>query len=97
MIFPTYNAIIGLGGSLGILAVIYQGRYTKDFKYFWYGALSFFPSAIIQGLKLNIHPWFDRNDLSHLLLLIGLFFYYKGIKSTQHATDMILSNMQKAP
>lgn len=97
MIFPTYNAIIGLGGSLGILAVIYQGRYTNDFKYFWYGALSFFPSAIIQGLKLNIHPWFDRNDLSHLLLLIGLFFYYKGIKSTQHATDMILSNMQKAP
>jgi len=97
MIFPTYNAIIGLGSSLGILAVIYQRRYTKDFKFFWYGALCFFPSAIIQGIKFNIDPWFDRNDLSHLFLLIGLIFYYKGIKSTKHATDMIPSNMRNSP
>lgn len=97
MIFPTYNAIIGLGSSLGILAVIYQQRVSQNFRYFWYGALSFFPSAIIQGIKFNLYPWFDRNDLSHLLLLIGLFFYYKGIKSTQKATDMILSDMVQAP
>jgi hypothetical protein len=96
MIFPTYNAVIGLGSSLGILAVIYQRRFANNFKYFWYGALSFFPSAIIQGIKFNLYPWFDRNDLSHLLLIIGLFFYYKGIKSTQKATDMILSDRQKA-
>lgn len=97
MIFPTYNAIIGLGSSLGILAVIYQQRVSQNFRYFWFGALSFFPSAIIQGIKFNLYPWFDRNDLSHLLLLIGLFFYYKGIKSTQKATDMILSDMVQAP
>jgi len=95
IILPTYNALIGLGASFGILAVIYQRRYTNDFKYFWLGALSFFPSAIIQGIKFNLHPWFDRNDLSHLLLLIGLCFYYKGIKSTQHQTEIILLNRVK--
>lgn len=97
MIFPTYNAVIGLGGSLGILAVIYQRRFDNNFKYLWYGALSFFPSAIIQGIKFNLYPWFDRNDLSHLLLLFGLFFYYKGLRSTQKATDIILLDMVRAP
>jgi hypothetical protein len=38
------------------------------------------PNALVQGMKINLHPWFDRNDFSHVLLMIGVSIYFVGIK-----------------
>jgi hypothetical protein len=41
------------------------------------------PSAIIFLAKINPHPWFDKNDLSHVLLTIGIIYFYKGVQKTK--------------
>jgi hypothetical protein len=43
--------------------------------------LTLLPNAFIQSQKLNLTPWFDRNDFGHVLLAISLFLYWKGIEA----------------
>ena len=87
MRFPTLNAVFGLGAALFGLAVYYQKTYTSLFKYFWIGALFYVIGGIVQALKINISPQFDRNDLTHVFLCIGLFINYLGIRRTLTNTN----------
>lgn len=79
LIIPTLSSIIGLGFCLVLLAWKYQNALHSGFRYFWIGSLVLIPNAGIQALKINFHPWFDRNDLSHVLLLLGVIIYYNGL------------------
>ena len=79
LLLPALNAIIGLGFSVIYLGSIYQKTLHQDFRYFWIGALIIFPNGLIQALKINIHPWFDRNDLAHVLLMIGFSCFYLAL------------------
>lgn len=76
----TINTSIGLIFSLGVLGYHYSLNIDSSFKYFWWSVLLMFPTILFQVFKINIHPWFDRNDASHLLLIIGAIFYYQGVK-----------------
>jgi hypothetical protein len=87
MRFPTLNAVFGLGAALFGLAVYYQRRYASWFKYFWIGALFYVFGGLVQALKINISPRFDRNDLTHVFLCIGLFMNYLGIRKTLKYTN----------
>jgi hypothetical protein len=78
---PSIISGIGFVFSLFILGIYYQRTIHPQFKYFWMAVLTLLPNAYIQGQKLNLAPWFDRNDFSHILLGISLFLYWKGIKA----------------
>ncbi len=80
LIIPTLNSVLGLGIALGVLGVMYQRKIHSSFKYLWMGALIIVPSAIFQALKINPAQWFDRNDVSHVLLIGGLLIYFVTIK-----------------
>ncbi len=77
------NTIIGVILSAGILGFRFSKRIHTDFKYFYYGVLIMVPSAVIFLAKINPHPWFDKNDLSHVLLTIGIIYFYVGIEKTR--------------
>ena len=77
---PTLVSGIGLIFSLVVLGRYYQKYIGQSFSSFWIAALILLPNAIIQSQKINLHQWFDRNDFSHLLLIVSLFVYYRGIK-----------------
>lgn len=79
LLIPTVNSIIGLGITLCYLGYYYQRKLESNFRYFWIGSLFLLPNVAVQGLKINLNPWFDRNDLSHLLLLIGVVIYFVGV------------------
>jgi hypothetical protein len=81
LIVPTLNSVIGLGFSLGFLGYRFSKSIHPSFKWLWISALILIPSALIQAMKINIAPWFDRNDLSHILLIIGMFCYFITIKN----------------
>ena len=81
LIVPTLNSVIGLGLSLGYLGYQFSKKIHISFKWLWISAIIIIPSAIIQAMKINIAPWMDRNDLSHILLIAGMFGYFKTIKS----------------
>jgi hypothetical protein len=75
LIVPTISSVIGLGIILGGLGYYYQKKIHPSFKYLWISTLVLIPNTAIQGMKINIHPWFDRNDFSHVLLITGCFLY----------------------
>ncbi len=80
MFFPTFNSVIGVLFSLVYLGIIYSKQISSAFNYFWISFLVMVPSVFISSQKINFHQWFDKNDLSHVVLLIGVILYYKGIQ-----------------
>lgn len=80
LIIPAINTFIGLILALGLLGVSYQKKYGYSFKYFWISIIVMFPNVFVQLFKINLFQWFDRNDISHVLLLTNVFIYLKGIQ-----------------
>ena len=80
LIVPTLNSVVGLGLSLGLLGYYYQRKIDVSFRYLWISTLILIPSAVVQSMKINVHQWFDRNDISHILLITSIVFYYTAVK-----------------
>ncbi len=73
------NTILGMISTVGVLGYMYTKKYSPHFKFFWLGVIIMFPSALIFLLKINVHQWFDKNDFSHVLLTIGIIYWYLGV------------------
>ena len=80
MIVPTINSGIGLFFSLGVLPFFYFRLFSPCFVFFVSGVMSLIPSVFFQSMKINLHPFFDRNDASHTLLLLSVFFFFIGLR-----------------
>lgn len=80
ILLPSISSAIGLIFGLGILGAFYQKVVHPSFKYMWMSVLTLFLSTLPQMMKINPHPHFDRNDVSHLLILVTMALYYAGIK-----------------
>ena len=78
---PAINFTIGFVYSLAILGNKYRKEIDKNFVFMIYGVLLLIPSGLFISFKINIHPWFDKNDFGHLLLIVSMFLYFKSIKS----------------
>lgn len=89
LILPTLCSTIGLFFCLGVLGIFYQKRIHPSFRFLWYSVFILIASAIPQSLKINIHQYFDRNDVSHIFLIIGLILYYQTIKKYHSFRDVI--------
>lgn len=90
ILLPSINSVIGFTFILLYLPKIYEKQFGISFNAFRIAFMFTLISALFQAFKINIHPWFDRNDASHYLLLISLYFYMKGIKKVQ--TNIVPSN-----
>lgn len=80
LLTPSISSAIGFLTCLGYLPYRYKHQFTRSFKYFYWSLIVFIPNAFIQGMKISFLPWFDRNDLSHILILIMILLQWKGIK-----------------
>ena len=75
------NTILGVSLSAGILGSIYKKKgLSVNFKYFVLGVLVMIPSAFVFLMKINLHQWFDKNDLSHVLLTAGIAYFFIGCR-----------------
>ncbi len=88
LFIPTLNSIIGLGLCFGVLGYYYQRKIDRSFRLFWICIFIIIPSAFFQALKINFSQWFDRNDVSHILILISLFLYFRSIKMYSKNLDI---------
>lgn len=77
---PSINTSIGMIFSMGILGYTYMKKYTKAFKYHFISVFVLLPTAVFQSFKISFAPLFDRNDASHIFLLMSLFMYFFGVK-----------------
>ena len=80
------NTIVGVSLTAGGLGLYYyRQKLSPLYKYFALGVLVMLPSAFIFLLKINLHQWFDKNDLSHVLLGIGITYFYIGVSKLKKA------------
>lgn len=88
LIVVTANTTIGLLFSLGYLGARYSKMIHPNMRYFWMSTLVMLPTIAFQAFKINFAQWFDRNDVSHLLLIVGLFYYIAGIRAFHSIKSM---------
>lgn len=79
LIIPTVNSFIGLVFALGYLGSRFLEQYGSHFKYVLISILVMLPTIPFQAFKINFHQWFDRNDVSHVVIIAGLILYYKTV------------------
>lgn len=65
---------------LGVLGVRFSKSITPTFKYLWWSLIVFSPSLLFQAMKINFHQWFDRNDVSHILMFGNIVLYFLAVK-----------------
>ncbi len=76
LIVPTVNTFIGFLYCLGYLGFKYEKEIHPSFRFLWISVLVLLPSVFFQAFKINLHPWLDKNDFSHLLLIISISLYF---------------------
>ena len=74
------NTILGVILTAALLGNYYSKIIAIEFKYFVFGVIILLPTAFIFLMKVNLHQWFDKNDLSHVLMMIGFFYFNLGVK-----------------
>lgn len=78
------NTFIGVFISVSVISIFNMKNGFEDFKYLFYGVLVMVPSFFIFMFKLNPAQWFDKNDLSHIIIIFGITFFYIGLKKLNY-------------
>lgn len=72
------NTIIGVLISVCTIS-FYNKKYQKEFTWLILGVLLMLPSAPVFLMKINPAQWFDKSDVSHVFMTLGVYCFYKGI------------------
>jgi hypothetical protein len=54
---------------------LYSKRALSSVRFISYGVLVMLPAAFAFLLRFDLHRWMNREDLSHLLIALGLLFF----------------------
>jgi len=85
LVVPSVNSLIGMVLCLGVIAWKYAKTTSRLFYLFPISILILIPAAIFQAKKISLHPWFDRNDFSHSLIILTLVLYYCAVQGYRKA------------
>ena len=73
------NTILGVFISVSIVGAA-NIKSQEGFQWLLIGVLAMLPGAVTFLMKINLFQWFDKGDLSHVFMTIGVCLYYVGIK-----------------
>ena len=79
-VFVAVDAIITYVIFCGFVAYSLYNKGFKELKYMIFGVLVCVPSIFIFFLKINPDRWLNKDDLSHLLMLTCIVFFYIGAR-----------------
>lgn len=80
LLVPSFNIFVGLTLTCGLLGMKFGKTISKSFYILPVTVLVMLPAAVLQMAKISFHPWFDRNDASHVLLIITLLMYFYAVE-----------------
>lgn len=82
-IFVAIDTIVTFLGFCGFYGY-YLWRIGYNYvRYVVIGVLILLPSAFIFLLKFDLHEWMNREDLSHLLMVGGIYFFGLSVMNQQ--------------
>lgn len=79
-VFVAIDAIITYVVYTGLYAQKIVKRGAEELKWMTFGVLLMVPAAFVFLFKINIHLWLNKDDLSHLLILTGIIFFYSTLQ-----------------
>lgn len=79
-LFVAIDAILTYLLACGMLAVSFYRKGIRGMQWIAAGVIVVMPSAFIFLLKINLHRFLNRDDLSHWLMLTCIVFFYMGIR-----------------
>lgn len=79
-VFVAVDSILTYIIFCGIIARKLYKIGMDDMKYMYYGVLICLPSIFIFFFKINLHRYLNKDDLSHLLMVVCLIFFYTSVK-----------------
>ena len=77
--FVTLDSIITYLFFCMGLGIYYWQKGMDSFKYTVLAVVILIPSVFIFSLNINPGLWFNKNDLSHVLIAITIVFFYIGL------------------
>lgn len=81
-IFVEVHAVYGLFVVVFSFELfVYLKTKDKGSFYIFLGTLMAALAALTHGMRLGINEWFNHNDVSHVGMAIGVYFYYLGAKN----------------
>ena len=87
------NTILGVFISVSVISGV-NIKNQSGFKWLIFGVLAMLPSAVIFLMKINLVQWFDKGDLSHVFMTIGICLYYFGITKIDAKADPFIPNVE---
>jgi hypothetical protein len=83
-IVVTVNTALGL---VPVMVAEYLAFRRGNRRAGWVaGGLAFSSvTALVYLLKLSVHPWFDHNDLAHVMMMASLLLIYRGVRVPREA------------
>ena len=79
-VFVAIDAIFTYIVYTGFYAQKIVKRGAEELKWMTLGVIIMLPSAFVFLFKLNLHKWLNKDDLSHLLILTGIIFFYSTLQ-----------------
>ena len=80
--FNGLLALLGLVGGTTAYGYFRNGN-VKD-AWVLAGVLVNGLAALVHTLEISISPWFNHNDIGHIIMIFGLYLIYRGIDEVRN-------------
>ncbi len=58
-------------------------------SFFFWGFISMLMTLPVELLRLNLHPWFQHQDISHVFMICALYCFSKGVRLTELISSQV--------
>jgi len=82
-LWVAIHTAIGIVLFLGIPFSIRIAKGTDQVGFFFWGFISLLILLPVEVLRLNLHPWFQHHEISHIFMIGALYCFSKGVRQTE--------------
>lgn len=91
------NAVLGLLVIVAPLAMKFTRNGIPGYRNIWLGVSLLIPAAVLYLGKINPHPWMNKDDVSHILMAITIYLFYKSAYAILPATSSPMAEATATP
>ena len=82
-LWVAIHTAIGIVLFLGVPFSIRISKGTDQVGFFFWGFISLLILLPVEVLRLNLHPWFQHHEISHIFMICALYCFSKGVRQTE--------------
>ena len=82
-LWVAIHTAIGIVLFLGVPFSIRIAKGTDQVGFFFWGFNSLLILLPVEVLRLNLHPWFQHHEISHIFMICALYCFSKGVRQTE--------------